>query len=128
MNVDKKSQLTEKQLTILDSEMQKRRKNPVVAYLLCIFLGSLGVHQFYLGNVKRGLLYLIMGILGWMSMFAGGTSFLLGGGGGFGVILGWLIITVLGFFLLYDLFTMSRQIRDAEEREEAKIIEQLQSM
>lgn len=128
MNVDKKSQLTEKQLTILDSEMQKRRKNPVVAYLLCIFLGSLGVHQFYLGNVKRGLLYLIMGILGWMSMFAGGTSFLLGGGGGFGVILGWLIITVLGFFLLYGLFTMSRQIRDAEEREEAKIIEQLQSM
>ncbi len=128
MNVDKKSQLTEKQLTILDSEMQKRRKNPVVAYLLCIFLGSLGVHQFYLGNVKRGLLYLIMGILGWMSMFAGGTSFLLGGGGGFGVILGWLLITVLGFFLLYDLFTMSRQIRDAEEREEAKIIEQLQSM
>ena len=128
MNVDKKSQLTEKQLTILDSEMQKRRKNPVVAYLLCIFLGSLGVHQFYLGNVKRGLLYLIMGILGWMSMFAGGTSFLLGGGGGFGVILGGLIITVLGFFLLYDLFTMSRQIRDAEEREEAKIIEQLQSL
>ena len=128
MNVDKKSQLTEKQLTILDSEMQKRRKNPVVAYLLCIFIGSLGVHQFYLGNVKRGLLYLIMGILGWMSMFAGGTSFLLGGGGGFGVILGWLLITVLGFFLLYDLFTMSRQIRDAEEREEAKIIEQLQSM
>jgi len=51
-----------------------------------------------------------------------------GGGGGFGVILGWLLITVLGFFLLYDLFTMSRQIRDAEEREEAKIIEQLQSM
>jgi len=128
MNVDKKSQLTEKQLTILDSEMQKCRKNPGVAYLLCIFLGSLGVHQFYLGNVKRGLLYLIMGILGWMSMFAGGTSFLLGGGGGFGVILGWLLITVLGFFLLYDLFTMSRQIRDAEEREEAKIIEQLQSM
>lgn len=128
MNVDKKSQLTEKQLTILDSEMQKRRKNPIVAYLLCIFLGSLGIHQFYLGDVKRGLLYLIMGILGWMSMFAGGTSFLLGGGGGFGVILGWLLITVLGFFLLYDLFTMSRQIRDAEEREEAKIIEQLQSM
>ena len=128
MNVDKKSQLTEKQLTILDSEMQKHRKNPVVAYLLCIFLGSLGVHQFYLGNVKRGLLYLIMGILGWMSMFAGGASFLLGGGGGFGVILGWLLITVLGFFLLYDLFTMSRQIRDAEEREESKIIEQLQSM
>ena len=128
MNVDKKSQLTEKQLTILDSEMQKCRKNPVVVYLLCIFLGSLGVHQFYLGNVKRGLLYLIMGILGWISMFAGGTSFLLGGGGGFGVILGWLLITVLGFFLLYDLFTMSRQIRDAEEREEAKIIEQLQSM
>jgi len=104
MNVDKKSQLTEKQLTILDSEMQKHRKNPVVAYLLCIFLGSLGVHQFYLGNVKRGLLYLIMGILGWMSMFAGGTSFLLGSGGGFGVILGWLLITVLGFFLLYDIY------------------------
>lgn len=38
MNVDKKFQLTEKQLTILDSEMQKRRKNPVVALFLSHFV------------------------------------------------------------------------------------------
>jgi len=36
--VEKKQQLTEKQLTILKSEMQKRRKNLVLSYVLLIFL------------------------------------------------------------------------------------------
>lgn len=122
MNIEKKSQLTEKQLTILESEMQKRRKSTTLAYILWFFLGSIGIHQFYLGNTPRGLLYLVLGLLGWINVFLGifGT--------GLGIIFGWLLITVLGLFLLYDLFTMSKQIRAAEEREEERIIEQIQSM
>lgn len=34
-------------------------KNKIVAALLAIFLGSLGVHKFYLGQTGRGVLYLI---------------------------------------------------------------------
>ncbi len=34
-------------------------KNKLVAALLAIFLGSLGIHKFYLGNNKMGVLYLV---------------------------------------------------------------------
>jgi len=34
-------------------------KNKVVAGLLAIFLGGLGVHKFYLGKTGQGLLYLV---------------------------------------------------------------------
>jgi hypothetical protein len=49
-------------------------KSKIVALLLCIFLGYLGVHRFYVGKVGTGLLY----------MFTGGL---------FGV--GWLVDTIL---------------------------------
>lgn len=32
-----------------------------IAYLLWFFLGFLGVHHFYLGNILRGVLYLLTG-------------------------------------------------------------------
>jgi len=37
----------------------KSEKNWVVALLLCIFLGGLGVHRFYVGKVGTGILQLV---------------------------------------------------------------------
>lgn len=34
-------------------------KNQFVAALLAIFLGGLGFHRFYLGNVVTGIIYLL---------------------------------------------------------------------
>jgi predicted nucleic acid-binding Zn ribbon protein len=69
VSVEKKQQLTEKQLTILESEMQKRRKNLVLAYVLLIFLGVLGVHKFYLGKNSQGVKYLVLFIATrWVSL------------------------------------------------------------
>ena len=34
-------------------------KNKVVAGLLAIFLGSLGIHKFYMGKIGMGILYLV---------------------------------------------------------------------
>lgn len=40
-------------------------KKRLVALLLCIFLGYFGVHQFYVGKVGKGLLYLFtVGLFG----------------------------------------------------------------
>ena len=35
-----------------------RVKNKWVAFLLCLFLGCLGVHKFYEGKIGMGILYL----------------------------------------------------------------------
>lgn len=37
------------------------RKNKWVSFLLCLFLGVLGIHKFYEGRVLLGLLYLCTG-------------------------------------------------------------------
>jgi len=39
------------------------KKNKIVAGVLGILLGSLGIHWFYLGNTKRGVIYLLVTVL-----------------------------------------------------------------
>ena len=40
-------------------------KNKWISFLLCLFLGPLGIHKFYEGRVLLGLLYLFtMGLFG----------------------------------------------------------------
>ena len=39
--------------------MGKSDKNFVVAILLCLFVGALGVHRFYVGKVGTGIIQLI---------------------------------------------------------------------
>ncbi|RDI40132.1 TM2 domain-containing protein [Falsibacillus pallidus] len=41
------------------------KKDLVIAYVLLIFLGSLGIHKFYLGKVGMGIAYIFtLGFLG----------------------------------------------------------------
>ena len=135
MSVEDKSKLTEKQLIVLESEMQKHRKSLGMVYLLWFFLGSLGIHKFYLGNTKNGLLYLILGIFGWSSIIFGGGFALFNlsygrsvGAGGFFAILGMICMLVLGILLLIDLFTIPSQLEKSYEEAENEIISNLLSI
>ncbi len=38
----------------------ENQKSKMVAGLLGIFLGAYGVHQFYLGNIKKGVIQLVV--------------------------------------------------------------------
>jgi TM2 domain-containing membrane protein YozV len=38
---------------------KKTEKSKMVAVLLAILLGGLGIHKFYLGNTKLGIVYLV---------------------------------------------------------------------
>lgn len=46
------------------------KKNKTVALLLCIFLGYLGIHRFYVGKIGTGLLYFFtcgLFLVGWIA-------------------------------------------------------------
>ena len=47
--------MTEQQTIIV-----KKEKSMAVAYLLLIFLGSLGIHRFYLGKTGSGIAMLLL--------------------------------------------------------------------
>ena len=37
----------------------KSEKSGLVALLLCLFLGGLGIHRFYVGKIGTGVIYLL---------------------------------------------------------------------
>lgn len=41
-------------------------KNKIVAGLLALFLGSLGIHKFYLGRMKQGVIMVVVFFLGFI--------------------------------------------------------------
>lgn len=53
-------------------------KSKTVAALLCFFLGSLGIHRFYLGKIGTGILQIVLLILGSILLVFGIGAFLYG--------------------------------------------------
>lgn len=50
-------QQQQQQQTNVGYREPRTQKNGTVAFLLCVFLGGLGVHKFYEGKIGTGLLY-----------------------------------------------------------------------
>ena len=50
-------------------------KSKVVAALLSLFLGGLGIHRFYLGRTGSGIAMLVLTAIGWLT-----TGFIIGFG------------------------------------------------
>jgi len=63
-------------------------KSRLAVVLLAWFLGTFGLHRFYIGKVGTGLVILILGILGWV------TTWILG--------LGFIFLTVAGIWVFID--------------------------
>jgi TM2 domain-containing membrane protein YozV len=64
-----KSELSMDQRLFFDQEYEKNKKSMLVAYLLLVFLGGIGIHHFYLKKVGFGILYIFTGALlgvGWL--------------------------------------------------------------
>jgi len=132
--------MSDHELSILNSEMEKYKKSTGLAYVLWLFIGTLGIHKFYIGKITMGIIYLVLGIGAWISLTFGITaaaSGLLEGvetvasGGEVGMATGFILfiifIIILGVMLIIDLVTIPRQIRKAYEKREAKAIEELKA-
>ncbi|GGG46004.1 hypothetical protein GCM10011374_05400 [Kocuria dechangensis] len=66
-------------------------KSLALAYVLWFFLGWLGVHKFYLRQPIWGLIYLVLGGLGW---------------GMAGIGIGFLFLVPWALLMFLDIFTM----------------------
>ena len=69
------------------------KKSQGVAYLLCIFLGGVGAHRFYLGSTGLGAVQLGLWLFGWFTFF-----------------IAWI---PLGIWILVDLFLIPGIARNA---------------
>lgn len=129
-----KSQLTDRQMAVFTSEIGKHQKSAGLAYVLWFFLGTLGIHQFYIGRAGRGAFYLLLGLIGWISLLvAFSSAFVMdpvtgegGGGLGIGALMYGVAFGLLGILLLVDLFTIPRQIHKKLEEKEKELILDLQ--
>lgn len=57
------------------SAVSEKSKSKVLAGLLAIFLGFLGIHNFYLGYVTKGIIQLVISLLG-IFFYGSGTIFM----------------------------------------------------
>lgn len=76
-------------------------KSTAVAYLLWFFLGSLGVHKFYMQQNGLGIAYLIAGLIGWVTAVIG---------------IGLFVLAVLGVALLVDIFIIPGRVQLVNHR------------
>ena len=76
-------------------------KSPIVAGLLALFLGGLGVHKFYLGYNTEGIILLVGTVVSWILMF---------------VIIGFFGLMVIGVISLVEaIIYLTKSPADFEE-------------
>ncbi|WJY90979.1 TM2 domain protein [Corynebacterium faecale] len=68
---------------------QPQQKSMILAALLALFLGNLGVHNFYLGYTRAGLMQVGLTVAGWVLSI---------------VLIGFLFLFVVGAWALIDFF------------------------
>jgi TM2 domain-containing membrane protein YozV len=74
------------------------RKSVGVAYLLWLFLGTLGAHRFYLGQTGTAIVQLVLTVIGWITILVG---------------VGVLLLAIVGVWVLVDAFMIPGMARDA---------------
>ena len=87
------------QRMLFQSEMNRARKDPTVALLLCLFLGGIGAHHFYMGNTGIGVIYLLFF---------------------------WTFIPA--FIALVELFLISQRVRAYNDQKGAEIYNQIRAL
>ena len=103
--------LTTEELTLVETRLTNEAKSVLVAYILWIFLGGIGVHNFYIGRTKLGICEIALSFLGFIFIFAAG--------------LGIIFLIPLGVMLFIDLFIIPGGIRKSLDKKRQELIENM---
>ncbi|MBD3887657.1 TM2 domain-containing protein [Phormidium tenue FACHB-886] len=119
-SIEAQKRLTDRELIIFNSELDRKRKSTATAYILYFLLGTIGGHKFYMGKPLTGFFYIILLSLGFLFMLGGfasafdTTAIAEDVSAVFAV--GFLPLGLLSIMMLIDLFTIPGQIKKQEER------------
>ena len=135
--IELKKVLSERELAVLNSELDKHKKSTALAYVLWLIVGMLGIHKFYVGKIGMGILYLVLSVIGCGAVVSGLVSALqetaarrpealetFTGVMALAVI-GAICLLLLCVLLIIDLFTIPRQVRKRNDRIELNIIRRI---
>lgn len=109
-NIALKQQLDAKQLSIVQSELENKKKSMVVAYLLWFFLGGLGGHRFYTGKPGSALIMLGLWLFGWATTF---------------ILIGFIFLFIVYIWVIIDAFTLHNEIHRLNSKLERQIIQKV---
>ncbi|MGA3409683.1 TM2 domain-containing protein [Lactiplantibacillus pentosus] len=101
-NANLRGQLTNEEVLVLNSEIELRKKSALITYLLCLFIGTLGAHRYYVGKTGSAIAMTLITVL---------TL-------GFGAI-------VTGIWALVDLFPINGWLQDDRSQIEANTIQNI---
>lgn len=104
-------QLTNEERMLVNSELSRKGKNMGLAYILLIFLGTLGIHRFYLGYKGTAIAQLVLTLTGWLTIW---------------ILIGILPLIVVGVWVIVDLFLIPGMVERANAEVEKEIIASLQ--
>lgn len=88
------------QQMLIEQRISNEAKSPLLAYLLLIFVGGLGIHRFYLGRTGSGVAMLLLLILGAVTLPIGA---------------GLILLLALGIWMLADLFLIPGMVNQQRD-------------
>ncbi|AUJ23463.1 MULTISPECIES: TM2 domain-containing protein [Virgibacillus] len=102
--------LTDHEKLLVSSELNRKGKNMLLAYVLLIFLGTLGIHRFYLDKKGTAITQLILSVVGGLTAI---------------ILIGFIPLIIVGIWLFIDLFLVPGMVEKENERIEQEIIRNL---
>ncbi|HET7580568.1 MAG TPA: TM2 domain-containing protein [Bacillales bacterium] len=62
-NAGLRNSLSDRDLMLVNTEFERKKKSRVIAFILWFFLGALGAHRFYTGQIGYAVCILLLGWL-----------------------------------------------------------------
>lgn len=76
----------------------RAHKEMGIAYILWLFLGTLGIHRFYLGRTGTGITQLVLSLVGWATAL---------------LLIGFVFLAVVWVWVIVDAFLIPGMTREA---------------